>query len=104
MTVGTANLCALLLGFISWGVPALAIWRRKYSVLTAWLSFVPCVMAVIVSALSTQIWIAKRDWSALEDTNGVMVFAGLFLLIVTVVLNVWAYLRGRTGSNKDESC
>lgn len=86
------NLLSLILGILAWilGIAA-AAWGR-FGVLSFG-SFGLCGFSLVLQFYEVSRQVGLHDWSALEDTDGVTVFAAKVLLGVTLGLNAIALLR-----------
>lgn len=86
------NLMSLLLGFLAWifgGVAAICGKFRGFS----FGSFGLCEVSLVLQFYEVSRRVGLNDWSALMDTDGVVIFAANTLLIVTLVLNSIALVR-----------
>lgn len=88
------NLASLYAGLLALGLGFAAISKRGKPVLV-FSSFSACVGALLCQLL--EIWrrVAIRDFSAIEDTIGAVIFASGILLALTLFLNLVALIRGR---------
>ena len=90
------SLGRIILGLISWIIPVLAMSRYQkgkpgferstFSVL----SFSACLLSLILQFFEIKHRVALHDWSALMDTIGALCSVAIFLVIITVALNVLA--------------
>ena len=86
---------AIAFGLIAWIVPITALFRRKYGVLAAWGSLIPCA-ASLVMWVAAQLQMAYHsDWSGIYDTAPTGLKVCVILVALTVILNACAYLRGK---------
>lgn len=88
------HILSLLSGLISWGLACVAIGKRGgyglcFSSLT--LSALPLLLQLYELK---RLLLVKEDISAAMDTVDAVCFAGTVLLVVSVVLNAIALIRG----------
>lgn len=89
------NIFSLVFGLLSWGMACVSIGRRgSYGLCFG--SFTFCVVALWLQLKELQnIILVREDISAAMDTIGAVVFAATVLIVVAVVLNGIALLRGQ---------
>lgn len=95
---------SLLLGLLAWLLPMLALtqhallkrWLGKYWVsLTLFVSMTACTLAIWFELYAQYKRLLSKDYSAMLDIFPSSVKFGLFLTIVTVILNVLLLYRSR---------
>jgi len=86
------NLASIYLGLLALGMGFAAI-NQKGAVLPVFLSGAACIGALLGQLLQLRRLVTLRDWAAVEDTVGAIVFAAVFLTLLTVLLNTIALLR-----------
>ncbi|EKN64638.1 hypothetical protein P9E76_00105 [Schinkia azotoformans] len=91
--IGWLNVVSLVLGLVAWILPVVNLMRYKKNAHNNW--FVLSIMSISACAISLyfQIFyhyhlVKSKDWTALMDTMGAVVFAAEVLLIITIILNV----------------
>ena len=93
------NVSSLLLGLAAWGFGIAALRRSKISLT----SFALCLLALIFQFLELTHRARIGDTSAILDTVGAVTMAAAVLSVGTMVLNVLAYLRGKSAAQgKDD--
>lgn len=99
------NPASLVLGLISWILPAVNLMQRKkhdnrnWGVLST-ISLSACAISLLFQILYTNHMINIWDPTALMDTNNSMVFAASVLLVVTIILNAITLLVYRSKTAK----
>ena len=91
--MGWLNIGSLVLGIIAWILPVVNLYRyrnRNYNnwVVLSFASMNACVISLYFQILYNEYLVEIEDWSALRDTSGGVVVAGLVLLVVTIILNI----------------
>ena len=91
------NFISIIVGIAAW---VLGCWaaaskasRTSYGLSVA--SFVSCVVALISQLLEIGRRVAISDFAAVEDTIRAVIIAAIVLTVVTVVLNVVAFVRNK---------
>lgn len=95
------NILSLALGLAAWGVGIAAICKKG----CPWCifgSFAACGISLVLQFYEIAWRVSISDFSAIEDTIFALADVAAFLLIVTVVLNLTALLRGQ--KNKQKKC
>ena len=92
---GLLNIASLFLGLAAWLLPILVILRRKSLPGFSAASYALCCLSLLCQVLYTQHLVTIRDWSAVEDTHGAVVFCSLVLLAIAAMLNLVAFLLTR---------
>ena len=91
------HLLSLSAGILAWVLGAWAVTSKKqrkaYGLSVASLSL--CVIALLAQLMELGRLVLKEDLSAVMDTINAVNFAAIVLVVVTLVLNVAAVLRGR---------
>jgi cytochrome c oxidase subunit 4 len=92
---GFLNLGSLLLGLTAWIVPILAIKHSgKHAVNNCFnfiiVSFSACVASLCLQLFEINHRVQIKDWSALMDTIGTLVWVALILAVITLILNIIA--------------
>ena len=88
------NLASIGLGLLALGLGFAAI-SRKGSALPVCFSLTACCFSLLGQLVELRYLTVIGDWAAVEDTVGARVFAAVFLLTLTLFLNLIALLRGR---------
>lgn len=91
---------ALGLGLLSWGLGAAALGVKAHRVYLCPASLTCCSVALWLAVVYVWCLTAAGNSSALEDTMGGLRLAATTLLVVTLLLNGAALLRG---SRKERS-
>lgn len=97
-TTAIVNIASLILGLAALIIPVVMIIRkmsRSTFVGGVFLSFICCMLAVLLQLYEMHHLVQIQDWSALLDTSAVVVSASGQLILGTVVLNVVAFFRRR---------
>ena len=92
------NLWSIVLGVLAWLIGAWAIGRYK-----PWkfqFAYFFCAVALLLQLLVLRSSALSRDWSSVEDTIGAIVFAGIFMLSVTVILHMVAFFKCKSAKRK----
>lgn len=89
------NIASLILGIGAWIFAFLAIVSPKAvtSYRNTVLSFSSCVLALVFQLLEIHRRVSIGDYSAIEDTIEAIVTAAVVLSVVTVVLNMVAWVK-----------
>ena len=87
------SLC-LLLGFLSWGLPLIALISKKRLRLTS-LSLTLCAASLYMAIYHTNLLVRKDDWAAIEDTYVGILFGATVLVAVNAILNIAALIKNR---------
>ncbi|MEC2072586.1 hypothetical protein [Alkalihalophilus marmarensis] len=87
------NVGSLVLGLTAWFLPSISIMRDKRKPNDNWatysiMSLSACAISLCFQLLYSYHLVRIEDWSAIYDTAGGVAFAGVVLLVVTLVLNV----------------
>ena len=85
------NVSSLLLGLAAWGFGILALCRRRVSLM----SFVLCLLALVLQFAELTHRSAIGDTSAILDTICAVTLAAVTLAAGTVLLNTLAHFSGR---------
>ncbi len=91
------NIGSIVFGFIAWGLAFGAIKSKKKQnvhVLSGF-SFSLCVISLCFQFLEIGDRVNIRDFAAIEDTIGAVIFAAVTLSVVTITLNVVAIVKNR---------
>ncbi len=88
MGYGWLNLGSILLGIIALAVPFRGIaaekkWKPRLAVSAA-----ACAAAIGLQALYRMHQVSIGDWAGLADTEGLAEMASVFLLVLTVLINL----------------
>lgn len=100
MDYGMLNLASIVLGLVGWAIPIIQIGRmvkekRGLGRYTHILSMGACCLAIWFQICYDEHLVNIRDWSALMDTIGAVRLVSVFLLVVTLLINLLvAYAEG----------
>jgi cytochrome c oxidase subunit 4 len=103
---GFLNIGSLSLGICAWMIPSIILRKKNSSqrngIKGILLSFICALLSLLMQMIGTKQLIDKNDWSALMDTQGVVVFGSIVMLVVVLVLNgmVWVRLSNSDQMNK----
>ena len=91
------NIGSFTLGLIAWGLAFIAIKSKKEKVSHVFSvgSFSLCAVSLVLQILEIENRFAQRDFVAIEDTIGAVIFASIALVAVTIGLNVMAVIKKR---------
>lgn len=91
------NIGSFTLGLIAWGLAFTAIKskKEKYAHVFSVGSFSLCAVSLVLQILEIENRFVQRDFAAIEDTIGAVIFAAVALVAVTMVLNVIAVIQKR---------
>lgn len=87
------NLLSLFLGFTAWVLPVVYLCIGKRRDLFCGGSFALCAVTLFLRLREIFVRVERVDFSGIEDTIQVNLFAATVLLVTTVVLNALALLR-----------
>ena len=92
--MGFLNVGSLIFGLVAWILPIISLTKRdksqlKKMMLFSVLSLISCAIALYMQILYGHHLVVIGDWSALMDIAFAVSFVAGFLLIVTVVLNLF---------------
>ena len=89
------NFISIIAGIAAWVLGCLPVAskasRASYGLSVA--SFIACVLALLSQFLEIGRRVALYDYTAIEDTIRGVIIAAVVLTVVTVVLNVVAFVR-----------
>ena len=90
---GWLNLGSLVLGLIAWILPIVNLVRYKKGGNRNWtalsiLSMSACTISLWFQISYNHYLVGIKDWSALMDTTGTLVWVSGVLVIVTIMLNI----------------
>ena len=91
--IGTLNLLSLFLGFTAWVLPVLYLCIGKRRDLFCGGSLALCAVTLFLRLREIFVRVERVDFSGIEDTIQVNLFAATVLLATTLVLNTIALLR-----------
>ncbi|GLC89613.1 hypothetical protein [Lysinibacillus piscis] len=101
--MGWLNIGSLFLGLYAWLLPAISLLNYpdecyKQRVNRAMYSFSACAVALVFQIIYTGYLVTIKDWVALMDTTGVVAYATITLVMVTMLLNIVVFVvyRKRT--------
>lgn len=98
------SMLSLLLGLFAWLLPILALTQpallkrwlgQSWHSLTAFISMTVCALAIWCELYAQYQRLIIEDYSAMLDTFPSSVKLGLFMIIVTVILNAFLLYRAR---------
>lgn len=91
------NIVSIIVGVVAWVFGCMAVLcktnRTSHGLSVA--SFTSCVVALISQFLEIGRRAALYDYTAIEDTIRGVIIAAIVLTVITVVLNVLAFIRNR---------
>ncbi|NLY44842.1 MAG: hypothetical protein GX053_02465 [Tissierella sp.] len=92
---GLFNLGSLLLGLIAWIVPILAMKYHKKNEIKHCFYFIIVSFSACIASLCLQLFevnhrVQIKDWSALMDTMGTLIWVAVILASVTLIVNIMA--------------
>ncbi|MDQ0185772.1 hypothetical protein ACFOST_13900 [Cytobacillus kochii] len=95
--MGWLNIGSLVLGMVAWILPLLNLSREQENTKRwttySFLSFICCSTAILFQLMVQKFLIEIEDFSALMDITSSVVLASSVLLIVTILLNVLAWVK-----------
>lgn len=91
------NTASFVLGLGAWGLGIVALSRRGSGRASAG-SFGLCACALLLQIFEVGNRVNLGDYSALEDTIGAVILAGVVLVAVTLILNGIALWRTRAST------
>ena len=91
--IATLNLLSLFLGFTAWVLPVLYLCIGKRRDLFCGGSLALCAVTLFLRLREIFVRVERVDFSGIEDTIQVNLFAATVLLATTLVLNTIALLR-----------
>ncbi|MGL4374231.1 MAG: hypothetical protein ACRCS6_10630 [Turicibacter sp.] len=103
MMMALFNISSVVLGLIAWGLPIYNLMSDKKSNSKNWsmlsiLSLSSCATAICFQLISINEWVNISDWTALLDTMNAVIFVSIFLLMTTIILNVFTWIIYRKHS------
>lgn len=88
---------SLVLGIVAWILPLLNLSRAQANVKRwitySFLSFICCGMAILFQLIVQNLFVEIEDFTALMDITGTSVLAASVLFLVTIVLNMFAWVK-----------
>lgn len=100
MNYGMLNLASIVLGLVGWAIPIIQVGRlvkgkRGFGRYTYIFSMGACCLAIWFQICYDEHLVNIEDWSALMDTIGAVRLVSVFLLAVTLLINLLvAYAEG----------
>ncbi|WP_461611015.1 hypothetical protein [Cytobacillus kochii] len=95
--MGWLNIGSLVLGIVAWILPLLNLGREQENakrwMTYSFLSFICCSTAILFQLMVQKFLVEIEDFSALMDITSSAVLASSVLLIVTILLNVLAWVK-----------
>ena len=92
------NLWSIILGLLAW---LMGIWAiGKYKLWKPTVGYFFCAVALLIQLFVIKHEAFSGDYAAIEDTIRAIVFAGVFMMAVTVILNVIAYFKSKNAERK----
>ena len=92
------NVGSIALGLCAWLVAGWSAARYKPWKTAA--SYLFCAAALLLQLFEVKNRAFAGDYAAIEDTIRVIVFVGIFMLFVTVILNIFAFFKCRIARRK----
>ena len=89
---GFLNIASIFLGLVAWAIPLALVLRRQSGRGGIMASGTACSAALLLQLGEIAHRAAIDDYSAIADTIGAIVVAGVVLVAVTAVLNLAAVL------------
>lgn len=105
--IGLLNVGSLMLGLIAWILPVISLvsyekHKLKNGITFSMISISACAISLCFQIIYNYHLVKIKDWNALMDTTGAVVYASLVLLIVTIILNAVTLFVIRHQSVKQE--
>ena len=100
MNYGMLNLASVALGLVGWAIPIVQIGciakkKRGFGRYTHILSMGACCLAIWFQICYDEHLVNIEDWSALMDTVAAVRLVSVFLLVITLLINLLAaYAEG----------
>ena len=89
---------SIALGVLAW---LMSIWAiGKYKPWKPTFSYFFCAAALLLQLLEVWNRVRADDYAAIEDTVGAIAIAGIFMMAVTVILNLVAYFKFKDTERK----
>ena len=86
---------SLTLGVLAWGFGVAAIKSKQSPYRYSVISFSLCAVSLFFQFVQFGNLFEIRDFAAIEDTIGAVIFAAGVLVVVTIILNVIAIIRNQ---------
>ena len=96
--LANVHLWSIVLGVLAWLMGVWAIVRYKVWKFT--ISYLFCAVALLLQLFAVKESAFKGDYSSIEDTIRWIVFAGIFMLVVTVILHAAAFFKFKSAQRK----
>ena len=89
------NVGSLILGIVAWLFGSMAIASKKKKRVHSYSvgSFSVCAISLVSQILEIENRFMQRDYAAIDDTIGGVIFASIVLVVVTIVLNIVAIVK-----------
>ncbi len=87
------NAGSLMLGLAAWGLPFVSLGKRDRFAFCCLGSFGCCILSLLFQLLEIRRRVCLEDWSALMDTMHAVTLAGVVLVAVMIVCNLFVLLR-----------
>ena len=92
------NLWSIVLGILAW---LMGIWAiGKYKPWKPTVGYFFCAIALLLQLFVIKHEAFSGDYAAIEDTISAIIFAGVFMMVVTVILNLVARFKSKNAERK----
>ena len=92
------NLWSIVLGILAW---LMGIWAiGKYKPWKPTIGYFFCAIALLLQLFVIKHEAFSGDYAAIEDTISAIIFAGVFMMVVTVILNLVARFKSKNAERK----
>ena len=92
------NLWSIILGLLAW---LMGIWAiGKYKLWKPTVGYFFCAVALLLQLFMIKHEAFSGDYAAIEDTISAIIFAGVFMMAVTVILNLVACFKSKNAERK----
>lgn len=99
------SLGSLLLGLIAWIVPFLAMKQPRKNPFKNYffviVSFSACIGALCLQLFEINNRVQTKDWSALMDTMGTLIWVTVIFAAITFILNIMVFVIGNEKETKN---
>lgn len=92
------NIGSIMLGLFAWGFGFSAMKRKNNNAVNnlSAISFSMCILSLLFQFFEIKSRADIKDFAAIDDTIGGIVFAAVTLTVITILLNTAALVKNKT--------
>ena len=89
------NIISLIIGIGAWVVAAIAIAKPAFSYKNTVMSYALCTFSLVAQLFEISRRVNLGDYAAIEDTIRAVIIASIVLVVVTIILNIVAFVKSK---------